>query len=405
MAYDDLPSAAGVANGHILYLEDAKIPVIASNGTWMGLDGRTISSFITHPLFGWGWSLRGNLGVGTTTTIISPTRETCSATDWCQLSVGRTYQTHAIKTNGQLWTWGGNNCGQLGDGTTTNKCSPVREFCCAADWCQVGAGRWHTSAVKTSGELWVWGWGTAGRLGDGTTVCKCSPVREISSSTDWCALGAGCFHSIAIKSSGELWTWGSNICGTLGDGTTVNKCSPVREFYSATDWCAAAADGHSVAIKTTGQLWSWGYNTCGELGDGTTISKCSPVQEICSATDWCRASAGWTHTAAIKTSGQIWTWGGNTCGELGDGTTVTKCSPVREICSATDWSDVSAGTNRFSAAIKSTGQIWAWGNNSNGQLGDGTFTTKCSPVREISSSTNWDSIATGDQITIGIKLQ
>ena len=204
---------------------------------------------------------------------------------------------------GQIWTWGCNASGQLGDGTTLGKSSPVREFCSATDWCSVSAGCYITAAIKTSGQLWAWGCGYRGRHGDGTTVNKCSPVREFCSATDWCRVSAGRDHTAAVKTSGQLWTWGCNIWGQLGDGTTVEKCSPVREFCSATDWCAVSLGGqHTGAIKTTGQIWTWGVNICGQLGDGTTVVKCSPVRERCSFTTWCQVSSAGNLTMALETA-------------------------------------------------------------------------------------------------------
>jgi alpha-tubulin suppressor-like RCC1 family protein len=401
---NDLPDANTVPNGHVAYLDDAKVPVIASNCSWIGFDGRTFGTFDIGNLFSWGYATCGQLGVGIldVRTSCSPAREFCSATDWCLVSTTFRHAA-AIKKSGELWVWGSNSCGALGDGTTTTRCSPIREICSATNWCQVSAGSYHTAAIKTSGEIWTWGSGNSGRLGDGTTVNSCSPIREICSATDWCQASAGGSHTAAINTSGQIWAWGFNGCGRLGDGTTVNSCSPIREICSATDWCQASAGGsHTAAIKTCGQLWAWGFNGCGRLGDGTTVNSCSPVREFCSATDWCQASAGGAHTVAIKTCGQIWTWGNNQFyGRLGDGTVTQRCSPVREICSATDWCQVSAGGNH-TAAIKTSGQLWAWGRNTCGALGNGFATGSCSPVREFISATDWRQVSVGDRHTAAV---
>jgi len=409
ITFTNLPSANTFPNGHIAYLDDAKVPVVASNGDWIGFDGRVIGTFFENQIWTWGTNFYGLLGDGAVYGRCSPVRERCSATDWCQVNVGRGH-TAAIKTSGQLWTWGGNDCGgRLGDGTTVNKCSPVREICSATDWCQVSAGGRHTAAIKTSGQLWSWGRNCAsfiasGSLGDGTVADRCSPVREFCSATDWCLVSAGFCHTAAIKTSGQLWSWGYNSSSRLGDGTATNRCSPVRERCSATDWCSVSAGNvHTAAIKTSGQIWAWGGNPCGQLGDGATLIRCSPVRERCSATDWCSVNAGSYHTAAIKTSGQIWAWGSNACGRLGDGTTTDRCSPVRERCSATDWCSVSAG-RYHTVAIKTSGQIWAWGGNFCGLLGDGTLTSRCSPVREFCSATDWCHVSSEWCHTAAIKI-
>ena len=408
----DLPDASTVPNGHMIFSNDVKVPVISSNGSWIGLDGRVLGTRAENPLFAWGVNTAGQLGDGTATLRTSPVREFCNATDWCQVSAGSSSTTlgvctttAAIKTSGQLWAWGSNFCGQSGDGTVITRCRPVREFCSATDWCQVSVGWVHTAAVKTSGELWAWGRNDGGQLGDGTTVDRCSPVREFCSATDWCgvSLGYSNRHTVAIKTTGQIWAWGCNNCGgVLGDGTVLGKCSPVREISSSTDWCGVSAGSdHNSAIKTSGQIWSWGIGSSGSLGIGLVTSHCSPVREICSATDWCQVDSGSDSTAAVKTSGQIWLWGLNCIGRLGDGTTVARCSPIREFCSATDWCQVSISCH--TAAVKTSGQLWTWGCNGSGELGDGTGTSRCSPVREFTSSRDWCQVKAGYRSSFAIK--
>jgi alpha-tubulin suppressor-like RCC1 family protein len=405
LTVDDLPvlEFSDIPNGHIAFLEDRNIPVIASNCDWLGIDGRVFGKEIITEL--WSWGFGGYLGDGTTVSKCSPVREITSSVDWCQVSAGNIH-TSAIKYTGEIWSWGSGAFGIRGDGLSTDKCSPVREITSSTDWCQVSGGIWHTNAVKATGEIWSWGRNT-GRLGDGTTVNKCSPVREISSSTNWCQVSAGDGHASAVKTTGEIWSWGSV---GLGDGTTVSKCSPVREISSSTNWCqVGAGSGFSSALKTTGEIWSWGCGAYGRLGNGATTNRCSPVQEISYSTNWCQVSAGLRHTSAIKTTGEIWSWGNNTCGalgdgRLGDGTTVDKCSPVREISSSTDWCQLGSGSYHTSA-LKTTGEIWSWGAGSSGRLGNGATTNRCSPVREISSSTDWCQVSGGTRHSSAIKLK
>jgi len=404
VSFADLPDANTVPSGHIAYLDDAKVPIIASNGTWIGFDGRTIGTFTASQLFGWGGGSCGRTGVDTLNRC-SPARERCSATDWRQVS-GGSYHSAAVKTSGELWTWGGNFCGVLGDGSVTTRISPFREFCSATDWCQVDANSSTTAAVKTTGQIWVWGLNSSGQLGDGTVTSRCSPAREICSATDWCQVSAGNCHVAAVKTSGEIWSWGNGGSGRIGDGAQYGRCSPVREICSATDWCGVSANrAHTVAIKTSGQIWGWGAGTCGAIGVGSNSFSFSPVREFCSATDWCQVNTSNAYsTAAIKTSGQLWSWGSNYCGQLGDGTATTRFSPVREICSATDWCLVSRRGSTHTMAIKTSGQLWSWGGNVYGQIGDGSVITRFSPVREITSAADWCTVSSStSRHSLGIR--
>ena len=327
-------------------------------------------------------------------------QEETFSTNWAEVKIINSSFGGAViglKKDGSLWTWGSNNCGQLGDGTTSSNFTPRRVidsnvFCNVRDIGAHEASNFPSFfAIKCDGSLFGWGAGRYGLLGDGTTVGKCSPVREISSSTNWYKVCGGSLFVNALKTDGSLWGWGCSICGSLGDGTTVPKCSPVRERCSATNWCQIGVDlgVTSSAIKTDGSLWAWGSNSCGQLGDGTTVPKCSPIRERCSATDWCQVTGGSTQTFAIKTNGSLWSWGLNLCGMLGDGTTVNRCSPVREICSATNWCFVSSSF-RPSAAIKTDGSLWSWTDWPElSNVFCNLFTPSCSPVRERECATNW----------------
>ena len=244
-----------------------------------------------------------------------------------QIAAGE-FHTVAIKTDGTLWAWGYNAYGQLGDGTTTNRHSPV-QIGTGTDWAKVEAGKEYTVAIKTDGTLWAWGANYSGQLGDGTTTWRYSPV-QIGSDTNWAKVAAGDRYTVAIKTDGTLWAWGDNYYGQLGDGTRTTRYSPVQ-IGTGTNWAKVAAGGaHTIAIKTDGTLWAWGYNYYGQLGDGTTTNRTSGPVQIGTGTNWAKVAAGWYHTVAIKTDGTLWAWGSNGDGQLGDGSTATnRTSPVQ----------------------------------------------------------------------------
>ena len=307
-------------------------------------------------LWSWGYWGRGVLGNNGTYGVgsSSPVSVTGGFTDWCQVTTNRfnTSFAAAVRQNGTAWAWACNNYGQLGDNTTTNRFSPVSVVGGFTNWCQVSAGDKHLLGVRTNGTLYAWGAASAGQLGNNCTTTRSSPVSVVGGFTDWCQVSAGSNNSIAVRQNGTLWGWGANGSGRLGDGTTSDRSSPVSVVGGFTDWCQVSAYYSSLAVRTNGTLWAWGYNTKGQLGDNTTVSKSSPVSVVGGFTDWCQVAASGA-SLAVRQNGTAWAWGLNNAGQLGDNTTVSKSSPISVIGGFTDWCQVSTGYG-LSAGIRST---------------------------------------------------
>ena len=359
-------------------------PTAIGNHTVTGTDGTATGTAALHvnpvtvtgyPAFAWGSNSGGQLGDGTTTARKTPV-QAGTGTQWVSATAGQNY-TLAVRTDGTLWAWGDNSSsGQLGDGTTTNRSAPV-QVGTGTNWDSVSAGLLHTVAVKTDGTLWAWGNNGSGQLGDGTTTNRSTPV-QVGTSTAWASVAAGGTHTVALRTDGTLWAWGDNLRGELGDGTTTARSAPAQ--VGTAHWASVAAgQHHTVAIKADHTLWSWGWNSLGQVGDGTTINRLSPVQ-VGTDTDWSSLGVGGTtvHSLAIKTNGTLWAWGFNRDGQVGNGTTTNQTSPV-QVGTDTDWASAATG-QWHSLAVKANGTLWAWGNNESGQLGDGTTTSQSSPV-------------------------
>jgi alpha-tubulin suppressor-like RCC1 family protein len=302
-----------------------------------------------------------------------------------------------------LMTWGRNTYGQLGDNTQTSRSSPVQTITYGANWKSVACG-YSTLAIKTDGALWCWGDNSSGQLGDNTIVKRSSPVQTVAFGTNWKSVSSGSHHCAATKTDGTLWNWGRNTSGQLGDNTSTNRSSPVQTIAFGTNWKQVSAGYRSTtaAIKNDGTLWTWGGNSYGQLGDNTSVNKSSPVQTVTRGTNWKQVACGSYNVAAIKTDGTLWTWGYNNSGGLGDNTTTNRSSPIQTIAYGTNWKQVASGYQN-TAAIKTDGTLWCWGSNVNGQLGDNTTVDKSSPVQTICGGTDWKSVSCGEKFTAAIK--
>jgi alpha-tubulin suppressor-like RCC1 family protein len=210
-----------------------------------------------------------------------------------------------------------NYYGQLGDGTNTNRNTPVQ---IGSGYSAIAAGGSHTLALKGDGSLWSWGINTWGQLGDGDTTQLNAPVQV---GTGYSAIAAGAYHTLALKIDGSLWAWGANGNGQLGDGTTTQRNTPTQigGDYSV----ITAGRGHSSALKIDGSLWTWGSNVNGELGDGTAIMQRNTPALIGSG--YSTVNAGDEFTVALKVDGSVWAWASNYAGQLGDGTTTYRNTP------------------------------------------------------------------------------
>ena len=361
----------------------------------------------TPALWGWGNNDYGGLGINSTGNRSSPVQTVTGGTKWKQVACGYG-MTAAIKTDGTLWAWGLNSSGELGDNTTTNRSSPVQTVV-GGTWNYIACGYRFTIGIKTDMTLWAWGANDWGQLGNNTTVPRSSPVQTIAGGTNW--VQAACTHggfraSAAIKADGTLWTWGRNTTGQLGDNTTTPRSSPVQTVTGGTTWKQVACGyGITAAVKTDGTLWLWGQNYQGQIGDGTTTRRTSPVQTVSAGTTWKQVACGYRHCVAVKTDGTLWAWGVNSSGELGDGTVTNRASPVQTVARGSTWKQV-ACTGAFStnttAAIKADGTLWTWGANSYGRLGDNTTVTKSSPVQTVDRGTTWKQVAGGHRLFAAI---
>lgn len=294
----------------------------------------------------------------------------------------------ALKDDGTVWTWATNTYGQLGDGTTEFRISPV-QVPGFSDAIQVDAGFFWSLALKSDGTVWAWGRNEHGQLGTGTTIDKVSPV-QITGLSGIVAISAGAYHGLALSSDGTLYSWGFNNVGQIGDGTQIDRLNPVVVTGISGVRSILAQQNRSMVLKQDGTVWHWGDNS--DTGGPNGLSP-TMIAGVAGAIGICCENTG---AHALVTDGTVLGWGQNGAGDVGDGTTVSRYTPVD--IGLNGVVAVSGGLyNVF--AIKSDGSVVAWGVNDSGVLGNGITTGNTPSPTPVAGVTNVASIATEHQAT------
>ncbi|MEL6251988.1 MAG: HYR domain-containing protein [Bacteroidota bacterium] len=305
-------------------------------------------------LWAWGFNSSGQLGTGNNTQQNSPV-QVGSDTDWAMVRAGANHSM-ALKTDGTLWAWGVNQNGTLGIGNTNNQNSPV-QVGTDTDWILISAGIQHSAALKSDGTAWAWGANDDGALGIGNTITQNSPV-QIGTDTDWASISAGGDnadqHTIALKSDGSLWAWGTNDDGELGNGSSSGIATSPIQVGSDTDWAMAQAGAnHSMALKSDGTFWFWGSRANGVSGTGgnTSSNETSPIQSG-NSSDWLEFGIGnANHIIALQNNNSLFGWGFNSAGQVGKGNTSSANVPF----AVTGFTPQASGSGLGSSSGSSSG--------------------------------------------------
>jgi alpha-tubulin suppressor-like RCC1 family protein len=316
-----------------------------------------------------------------------------------QVKAGENH-TVMLRSNGTLWACGDNFLGQLGDGTTTARNVPIR-IGTATDWMAISAGQYHTMAIKTDGSLWAWGDNTYGQLGTGTaSFVETAPV-QVGTAKDWATVSAGDYHTVAMKTDGTIWSWGDSADGTLGTGETYSGIILPTPAQIGTDkWKAiATGQGHTMAVRADGALFGFGANGVGQLGDQSNLEGRNPVQ-IGTDLDWADVTVRGNQTVARKTDKKLFTWGHNADGQLGDGTLANKDLPTKVDDNA--WKSIASGDGH-TVALKDDGSLWTWGDNTEGQCGDGKVELQIKTPKPIGTAKDFIAIDAGEAHTVAMK--
>lgn len=384
-----------------------------------------------------------------------------SLDNWIEVSTGKGFYA-AIKTDGTLWTWGENTYGQVGNGTTTNLWTPT-QLGTESNWLKIECGSDFMLAIKNDGTIWTWGknrtssptqietdtdWvkiysGTNKSFGikSDLSLWQLLPTSaSLFSNSQWETVSLGNSQNHGIKVDGTLWEWGNglpsqvgaesnwkkssdshsnhslfiktdgtlwgagyNLFGQVGVGSIINVTSPTQ-IGTDNNWLSInAGDNYSLALKTNRSLWAWGKNNHAQFGNGKNKNRPQPVD---TTTHWKVASSSSAyqsgHTLAIKDNGTLWAWGQNNDGQLGNGTTYSNKLLPTQITSDSNWFSISNGFF-FSVATKTDGTLWTWGRNGRGQLGIGSSTFKKTVPTKIGNDSTWSAVSAGSEFVIALK--
>ncbi|HUK95675.1 MAG TPA: PASTA domain-containing protein [Gaiellaceae bacterium] len=331
----------------------------------------------------WGYNRYGQLGDGTTTDRHAPVAVSGLAGGVAAIAAGYDH-TCALTSAGGVECWGWNKYGQLGDGTTTDRRRPVDVSGLTSGVAAIAPGGGHTCALTSAGGVECWGDDEVGQLGDGTLTQRYTPVDVSGLTSGVAAIAAGAAHTCALTSAGGVKCWGDDELGQLGDGTLTQHYAPVDVSGLTSGVVAIAAGGdHACALTTAGGVKCWGDNTGGQLGDGTNEGSSTPVA-VSGLTSGVMAigAARASHTCALKTAGGVVCWGYNVDGQLGDGTTIERTAPV-DVSGLTGGVAAIAAGGVHTCALTSAGGVECWGGNTHGGLGDGTKIDRHRPVGVI----------------------
>lgn len=382
----------------------ASVPGVRATFVSAGFNHTCVVS-IDNVVLCWGGNLGGKLGTGDTLNRSSPAL-VANLSDVRSVSAGD-QSSCAVLYDGTVRCWGSDEQGQLGDGVTSGGSTTPVQVQSLTDAVQVevasgfATGRF-ACALRSNGRVSCWGEGTSGQLGNALSASRNAPV-QVQGLSDAIGLALGESHACALRRTGAVVCWGDNGFGQLGNGTTDDSNVPVPVSSLTGVTSLTAGRGHTCARRVDGTVRCWGGNANGQLGDGTTQSRTQRVT-VSGLASVLSIAAGFAHSCALLANDTLRCWGSSQFGQLGNGSTTqqTLPAPVSTLAGAMTARLISAGASH-ACAIRSTGALACWGNNGNGQLGDGTTTSRALATA-VPGQTGLVALATGSFHTCTLRV-
>jgi alpha-tubulin suppressor-like RCC1 family protein len=359
---------------------------------------------LTDPsqLWSFGNNANGQTGRGTATGNTLVPTQAGQDYDWVEVSAGG-FHSLSLKEDGTLWSFGVNSFGATGRGTTAGNTLVPTQVGSSSDWAAISAGTSFSLSLKEDGTLWSFGSNSFGRTGQGTAAGNTLTPTQVGAASDWTAISAGNLHALSLKEDGTLWSFGINSGGRTGLGTVDGDTLTPTQVGVASDWIAiSAGNSHSLALKEDGTLWSFGSNSNGATGQGTVDGNTLTPTQVGVASDWAAISAGTNYSLSIKEDGTLWSFGINSSGVTGQGTVDGNTLTPTQVGVASDWIAISAGNNQ-SLSIKEDGTLWSFGNNTNGQTGLGTTVGNTLTPTQVGVASDWAAPAAGNTFSLALR--
>ncbi|MEP6733014.1 MAG: hypothetical protein ABJE10_20395 [bacterium] len=327
----------------------------------------------------WGGNLGGELGNGTISTASATPTAVSGGFTFQSLAVPDGRYVCGLRDDGAAYCWGWNTSGQTGNGTIDTILTTPTAVVGGLHFVSLASGASHTCGLTVDGVVYCWGDNTSGVFGDGTVTSSLSPVIA-ASGMHFKTLTAGLSITCGTTSADAAYCWGQGTNSQLGNGSNQDALTPVAvsggiAFKSLTLDALGAC-----GVTNTGDAYCWGHNMYGDVGDGTTTPRLVPTA-VAGGLRFADLRVGFEHTCGVDTVGAAYCWGYNIYGELGDGTLTHRSVPT-PVLGGFKFQSVSIGFGHACGITEIVGganDIYCWGLNTSGQLGDGTTTSGTAP--------------------------